>query len=93
MYWVPRADGNGREIAGVTQARMDAFSSRRQTINEQARQAAAEFRPAPAARRTPGRCTASRKTSPTAPGIPVVNSGSCREAEFQACQVAGSLPV
>jgi hypothetical protein len=25
--------------------------------------------------------------------IPVVNSGSCGEAEFQACQVAGSLPV
>ena len=70
VYWVPRADGNGREIAGVTQAQMDAFSSRRQTINEQARQAAAEFRPAPAARRTPGRCTASRKTSPTAPGSP-----------------------
>ena len=43
VYWVPRADGNGREIAGITQAQMDAFSSRRQTITEQARQAAAEF--------------------------------------------------
>ena len=26
-------------------------------------------------------------------GILVVNSGSCGEAEFEACQVAGSLPV
>jgi len=25
--------------------------------------------------------------------IPVINSGSCGEAEFQACQVAGSLPA
>ena len=25
--------------------------------------------------------------------IPVVYSGSCGEAEFEACQVAGSLPV
>src|SRR5208283_2245232 len=25
--------------------------------------------------------------------IPVVNSGSCDEAEFEACQVAGSPPV
>jgi hypothetical protein len=25
--------------------------------------------------------------------IPVVNSRSCGEAEFEACQVAGSLPV
>jgi hypothetical protein len=25
--------------------------------------------------------------------ILVVNSGSCGEAEFEACQVAGSLPV
>ena len=42
MYWIPRPDGNGREIAGVTQAQMDAFSSRRQTITEQARKIAAE---------------------------------------------------
>ena len=43
VAWLPRADGNGREIAGITHAQMDAFSSRRQTITEQARQAAAEF--------------------------------------------------
>jgi hypothetical protein len=42
VYWIPRADGNGREIAGITQAQMDAFSSRRQTITEQARKIAAE---------------------------------------------------
>jgi hypothetical protein len=43
VYWIPRADGNGREIAGITQAQMEAFSSRRQTITEHARQAAAAF--------------------------------------------------
>jgi hypothetical protein len=42
VYWIPRADGNGREVAGITQAQMEAFSSRRQTITEQARQVAAE---------------------------------------------------
>src|SRR6266568_2732448 len=42
VYWVPRRDGHGREIAGITQAQMDAFSSRRQTITAQARQVAAE---------------------------------------------------
>jgi hypothetical protein len=42
VYWIPRADGNGREIAGITQAQMDTFSSRRQTIIEEARQVAAE---------------------------------------------------
>jgi hypothetical protein len=30
---------------------------------------------------------------PPVPTILVVNSWSCGEAEFQACQVAGSLPV
>jgi hypothetical protein len=40
-YWLPRADGHGREIAGITQAQMDTYSTRRQTITEQARQVAA----------------------------------------------------
>jgi len=34
VAWVPRADGAGNEIAGITQAQMDAYSSRRDTINE-----------------------------------------------------------
>ena len=32
VRWVPRRDGHGREIAGVSQALMDMFSSRRQSI-------------------------------------------------------------
>ena len=32
VRWVPRADGHGREIAGVGQALMDMFSSRRRSI-------------------------------------------------------------
>ncbi len=32
VRWVPRRDGHGREIAGVHQVLMDAFSSRRQSI-------------------------------------------------------------
>ena len=42
VAWVQRADGHGREIAGISQAMMDAFSSRRQTITELAQQLAAE---------------------------------------------------
>ena len=42
VAWVPRADGHGREIAGISQELMDAFSSRRQTITPQARKVAAE---------------------------------------------------
>jgi conjugative relaxase-like TrwC/TraI family protein len=33
--WVPRPDGNGHEIAGITQAQMDAYSSRTVTIKEE----------------------------------------------------------
>ena len=32
VQWIPRADGHGREIAGVDQALMDMFSSRRRSI-------------------------------------------------------------
>ena len=42
VAWVPRADGHGREIAGISQVLMDAFSSRRQTITPEARKVAAE---------------------------------------------------
>src|SRR5215472_4135257 len=42
VAWVPRADGHGREIAGISQAMMDAFSSRRQAITEQARRIAGQ---------------------------------------------------
>ncbi len=42
VAWVRRLDGHGREIAGISQELMDAFSSRRQTIVEEARQIADE---------------------------------------------------
>ena len=38
VAWVRRRDGHGREIAGISQELTDAFSSRRQTIVEAARQ-------------------------------------------------------
>jgi TrwC relaxase/AAA domain len=42
LAWVQRRDGHGREIAGISQELMDAFSSRRQTIVDRARQLADE---------------------------------------------------
>jgi hypothetical protein len=42
VAWVPRADGHGREIAGISQEMMDAFSSRRHTIAADAQAVAAE---------------------------------------------------
>ena len=42
VAWVPRADGHGREIAGISQELMDAFSSRRRTITPEARKVADE---------------------------------------------------
>ena len=40
VAWVQRRDGHGREIAGISQELMDAFSSRRQTIVDEAKQVA-----------------------------------------------------
>jgi hypothetical protein len=34
VSWVPRPDGAGNEVAGITQAQMDAYSSRRDAIND-----------------------------------------------------------
>jgi conjugative relaxase-like TrwC/TraI family protein len=42
LVWVPRADGHGREIAGVPQKAVETFSSRRQTITDLAAQVAAQ---------------------------------------------------
>lgn len=42
IVWEPRPDGNGRQIAGVSQAMMDLFSHRRQTIKAEAAKLAAE---------------------------------------------------
>jgi conjugative relaxase-like TrwC/TraI family protein len=54
VRWVPRKDGHGREIADVSQALMDLFSSRRQSIGpltaRLAREYEAQFGRAPDAR-------------------------------------------
>jgi len=44
VQWVARPDGAGNEIAGITQAQIDAFSSRREAINERMRELADSFR-------------------------------------------------
>jgi conjugative relaxase-like TrwC/TraI family protein len=43
VRWVPRKDGHGREIADVSQALMDMFSSRRQSIGPLASRLAREY--------------------------------------------------
>jgi conjugative relaxase-like TrwC/TraI family protein len=43
VRWVPRRDGHGREIADVSQALMDMFSSRRQSIGPLAARLAGEY--------------------------------------------------
>ena len=54
VAWVPRLDGHGREVAGVSQALMDMFSSRRASIGpltaRLAREYEAQFGRAPDAR-------------------------------------------
>ena len=35
LTWVPRADGRGNEIRGVTQAQMDAYSTRTVEVKEE----------------------------------------------------------
>ena len=40
VAWVPRADGRGNEIAGVTQAQMDAYSMRTVQVHEKERELA-----------------------------------------------------
>ena len=40
MAWVPRADGRGNEIGGVTQAQMDAYSTRTVQVHEKERELA-----------------------------------------------------
>jgi hypothetical protein len=40
VAWVPRADGRGNEIRGVTQAQMDAYSTRTMRVHEKERELA-----------------------------------------------------
>ena len=40
VAWIPRADGRGNEIAGVTQAQMDAYSTRTVQVHEKERELA-----------------------------------------------------
>jgi hypothetical protein len=43
VAWVPRADGRGNEIRGVTQAQMDAYSTRTVRVHEKERELAREW--------------------------------------------------
>ena len=43
VEWVPRADGMGREIKGISQRAMDLFSTRRETITRNVRAWAGEY--------------------------------------------------
>jgi hypothetical protein len=40
VEWTPRADGRGNEIKGVTQAQMDAYSTRTVRVHEKERELA-----------------------------------------------------
>ena len=40
VAWVPRADGRGNEISGITQAQMDAYSTRTVAVKEKERELA-----------------------------------------------------
>ena len=44
VEWVPRADGMGNEIRGITQAEIDAFSSRRDSVTAKQAELAEQFR-------------------------------------------------
>ena len=45
VEWIPRADGRGNEIGGVTQAQMDAYSTRTVQIHEKERELARAWEP------------------------------------------------
>lgn len=44
VAWIPRRDGTGHEIRGVTQQEIDAFSSRRDSVTAKQAELAAQFR-------------------------------------------------
>ena len=64
VAWIPRADGRGNEIAGVTQAQMDAYSTRTVQVREKERELAQAWAAAGMAGRRP---RASCCTSPMTP--------------------------
>jgi conjugative relaxase-like TrwC/TraI family protein len=43
VAWIPRADGRGNEIRGVTQAQLDAYSTRTVQVHEKERELAQEW--------------------------------------------------
>ena len=55
VEWLPRADGRGNEIRGVTQAQMDAYSTRTVRVHEKERELAREWQ------RRNGRAPSSRE--------------------------------
>jgi TrwC relaxase len=59
VAWVPRADGRGNEIRGVTQAQMDAYSTRTVRVHEKERELARGGSVGTDARRVHASCTTS----------------------------------
>jgi len=43
VEWIPRADGRGNEIRGITQAQIDAYSTRTVQVHEKERELAREW--------------------------------------------------
>ena len=75
VEWVPRADGRGNEIRGVTQAQMDAYSTRTVRVHEKERELAREWQ------RRHGRAPNSRELLlPHAEGDAAVPQGQGRGA-------------
>jgi conjugative relaxase-like TrwC/TraI family protein len=71
VAWVPRADGAGNEIAGITQEQMDEFSSRVQDIEPKMDALVREFTAEYGTRRTVrkcAQCTRRRGTRDHSPG-------------------------
>ena len=68
VRWIPRADGHGREIAGVGQALMDMFSSRRRSIGPLTARLAQASRRSSGARPTHARSRACASGPTTPPG-------------------------
>ena len=48
VEWIPRADGCGNEVNGITQAQMDAYSTRTVQVHEKERELAQEWKRSPA---------------------------------------------
>ena len=76
VAWVPRADGRGNEIQGVTQAQMDAYSTRTVQVHEKERELAQAWERQERARAELARAVLHRQQ-----GDPAVTQGEARGAD------------